>query len=126
MDFQVQEGQVQKKITPWSQMFDLEQESKKNPSHTDLIMVASLIDRAPNLGGLSRTCEIFGAGKLIVNNKKIINDKGGLISEGIFYREYDKREISILLLRVQLKFIEGHKILRNLPLNFDCMYCSQK
>ena len=107
-------------------MFDLEQESKKNPSHTDLIMVASLIDRAPNLGGLSRTCEIFGAGKLIVNNKKIINDKGGLISEGIFYREYDKREISILLLRVQLKFIEGHKILRNLPLNFDCMYCSQK
>ena len=83
MDFQVQEGQVQKKITPWSQMFDLEQESKKNPSHTDLIMVASLIDRAPNLGGLSRTCEIFGAGKLIVNNKKIINDKGGLISEQI-------------------------------------------
>merc|ERR1719330_40414 len=72
---EVQEGQVQKKITPWSQMFDLEQESKKNPSHTDLIMVASLIDRAPNLGGLSRTCEIFGAGKLIVNNKKIINDK---------------------------------------------------
>jgi hypothetical protein len=81
-------------------MFDLEQESKKNPCHTDLIMVASLIDRAPNLGGLSRTCEIFGAGKLIVNNKKIINDKGDLISEGIFYREYDKREISILLLRV--------------------------
>ena len=75
-------------------MFDLEQESKKNPSHTDLIMVASLIDRAPNLGGLSRTCEIFGAGKLIVNNKKIINDKGGLISEDIFYREYDKKEIS--------------------------------
>ena len=100
-------------------MFDLEQESKKNPSHTDLIMVASLIDRAPNLGGLSRTCEIFGAGKLIVNNKKIINDKGGLIPEGIFYREYDKREISILLLRVQLKFIEGHKILPNLPLTFD-------
>ena len=92
--FQAQEGQVQKKITPWSQMFDLEQESKKNPCHTDLIMVASLIDRAPNLGGLSRTCEIFGAGKLILNNKKIINDKGGLISEGIFYREWDRRILS--------------------------------
>ena len=23
-------------------------------------------------------------------------------------------------------FREGHKILRNLPLTFDCMYCSQK
>ena len=23
-------------------------------------------------------------------------------------------------------FWEGHKILRNLPLTFDCMYCSQK
>ena len=54
-------------------------------------MVASLIDRAPNLGGLSRTCEIFGAGKLIVNNKKIINDKGGLILEGIFKFSTDNR-----------------------------------
>ena len=34
-----------------------------------------LIDRAPNLGGLSRTCEIFGAGKLVLNNKKILEDK---------------------------------------------------
>ena len=68
-------GQVQKKITPWQQMFDLEQESKKESAFPDLIVVASLIDRAPNLGGLSRTCEIFGAGKLILNNKKILEDK---------------------------------------------------
>jgi hypothetical protein len=27
----------------------------------ELIVVASLIDRAPNLGGLCRTCEVFGA-----------------------------------------------------------------
>merc|ERR1719210_556710 len=56
-------------------MFDLEQGSKKEPKFPDLIIVASLIDRAPNLGGLSRTCEIFGAGKLILNNKKILEDK---------------------------------------------------
>ena len=42
---QVQEGQVQKKITPWSQMFDLEQESKRSPCYTDLIIVASLIGK---------------------------------------------------------------------------------
>ena len=68
-------GQVQKKITPWQQMFDLEQESKKEPAFPDLIVVASLIDRAPNLGGLSRTCEIFGAGKLVLNNRKFLEDK---------------------------------------------------
>ena len=32
---------------------------------------------------------------------------------------------SIICLKVHI-FREGHKILRNLPLTFDCMYCSQK
>ena len=35
--------EVQKKITPWKQMFNLEQESKRSPAHPDLIIVASLI-----------------------------------------------------------------------------------
>jgi tRNA G18 (ribose-2'-O)-methylase SpoU len=60
-------GQVQKKITPWSQMLDLEVDSKRPPACPDLIIVASLIDRLPNLGGLCRTCEIFGAGKYVLN-----------------------------------------------------------
>ena len=37
--------QVQKKITPWKKMFDIERESKRSPTHPDLIIVASLIDR---------------------------------------------------------------------------------
>lgn len=28
----------------------------------------------PNLGGLARTCEIFGAKKLVLGNMKVIND----------------------------------------------------
>jgi tRNA guanosine-2'-O-methyltransferase len=39
-----------------------------------LVVVASLIDKAPNLGGLSRTCEIFGASELIIGNTKIVDD----------------------------------------------------
>lgn len=37
----------------------------------DLIVVASLIDRLPNLAGLCRTCEIFNAGLLTVHNLKV-------------------------------------------------------
>ena len=37
--------QVQKKITPWKKMFDIERESKRSSTHPDLIIVASLIDR---------------------------------------------------------------------------------
>lgn len=32
----------------------------------ELIVVATLIDKAPNLGGLARTCEIFRAARLVV------------------------------------------------------------
>ena len=33
--------------------------------------MASLIDKLPNLAGLSRTCEIFQAEKLVVSNAKV-------------------------------------------------------
>lgn len=35
-----------------------------------LIVCASYVDKAPNLAGLSRTCEIFNAEKLLIGNKK--------------------------------------------------------
>jgi hypothetical protein len=38
---------------------------------SELIVVASLIDKAPNLGGLARTCEIFDAQCLVVDDKDI-------------------------------------------------------
>lgn len=37
-----------------------------------LVLVASLIDRVPNLGGLSRTCEVFGVGKYVLGNGAIV------------------------------------------------------
>lgn len=40
-----------------------------------MIVVASLISRAPNLGGLSRTCEIFGAEQLILDSLRHVDNK---------------------------------------------------
>uniref|UniRef100_A0A915DVV5 tRNA/rRNA methyltransferase SpoU type domain-containing protein n=1 Tax=Ditylenchus dipsaci TaxID=166011 RepID=A0A915DVV5_9BILA len=39
-----------------------------------LIVVASLITKATNLGGLCRTCEIFGVTSLILSNSAIVAD----------------------------------------------------
>ncbi|RUS24460.1 hypothetical protein BC938DRAFT_473545, partial [Jimgerdemannia flammicorona] len=69
----------QKKIVPWEMMLqtdiDLSRElvQKKRPRN-DLIVVASLIDRIPNLAGLCRTCEIFNASLLTVHSIKIKDD----------------------------------------------------
>jgi len=33
-------------------------------------VIATFVDKLPNLGGLCRTCEIFNAGKLVVADLK--------------------------------------------------------
>ncbi|KZC03901.1 putative methyltransferase TARBP1, partial [Dufourea novaeangliae] len=40
-----------------------------------IIVVACLIDRIPNLGGLARTCEIFNVKELVLANLNQIKDK---------------------------------------------------
>jgi len=75
---------VQKKITPWTSMLgdsdiggsstrDSLEDQKRD--HADLIVVASLVDKVPNLGGLARTCEVLGAGVLVLANKSVTKDK---------------------------------------------------
>lgn len=41
----------------------------------NIIVVASLVEKSQNLGGIARTCEIFGSKELIVSNLKQIEDK---------------------------------------------------
>lgn len=36
-----------------------------------LVVVATLISKAPNIGGLARTCEIFGAENYIIESLKL-------------------------------------------------------
>lgn len=40
-----------------------------------LIVVASLIDKVTNLGGLARTCQVFGASTLVVDNLSCVEKK---------------------------------------------------
>ncbi|PWA72733.1 tRNA/rRNA methyltransferase (SpoU) family protein [Artemisia annua] len=48
---------------------------KLKEGRQEIILVASLIDRVPNLAGLARTCEVFKAASLVVDNVNILNDK---------------------------------------------------
>ncbi|KAI8359079.1 hypothetical protein EDC96DRAFT_545587 [Choanephora cucurbitarum] len=75
------EDVFQKKIMPWEMMLETDMDLTKNivqqkRKRNDLIVVASLIDRLPNLAGLCRTCEIFNASTLVVPSLKIKEDIG--------------------------------------------------
>lgn len=48
-----------------------EQDKNERNGRQSIVVVASLIDKAPNLGGLARTCEVFRAEELVLNNIKI-------------------------------------------------------
>ena len=57
----------QKKILPWEERSKAEVGKRRKQS---IIVVASLVDKLPNLGGLTRTSEIFAIQKLVVNSLK--------------------------------------------------------
>ncbi|XP_053665227.1 uncharacterized protein LOC128714379 [Anopheles marshallii] len=49
--------------------------AKKMDCTEGMIVVASLVNRAPNLGGLARTCEIFAIKQLVINSLQDIDNK---------------------------------------------------
>ncbi|CAD7957712.1 unnamed protein product [Amoebophrya sp. A25] len=53
---------------------DQASDQKSGRERSNLIVCASLIDKIPNLAGLCRTCEIFSAEALVVNNKDCVKD----------------------------------------------------
>lgn len=72
---------VQKKIVAWKPLPPTEdpflQKSemyKKEMQRGELVLCASLIDRTPNLGGLCRTCEIFGVRTLVIGAMRYLDD----------------------------------------------------
>ncbi|XP_059119778.1 probable methyltransferase TARBP1 [Peromyscus eremicus] len=82
-DSQSEWADVQKKIIPWGHKAlesDLElmlqdRAAKLGKSISRLIVVASLIDKPTNLGGLCRTCEVFGAAVLVVGSLQCVGDR---------------------------------------------------
>ncbi|XP_056252334.1 probable methyltransferase TARBP1 [Seriola aureovittata] len=78
-------AEVQKKITPWRlgiqeqepelQLVPPQRAARLGKLHGALMVVASLIDKPTNLGGLCRTCEIFGASALVLDSLRHVGDK---------------------------------------------------
>jgi tRNA G18 (ribose-2'-O)-methylase SpoU len=42
---------------------------------SNLIVIGSLIDKVTNLGGLARTCQVFGASTFVVDNLSCVEKK---------------------------------------------------
>ena len=64
----------QRKILPWDEVeYDYDQLKRgvDNRVRNQIIMCAALIDKVPNLAGLSRTCEIMNASTLVINNRAV-------------------------------------------------------
>ncbi|KAJ2950255.1 hypothetical protein O0L34_g11618 [Tuta absoluta] len=70
-------GTIQKKYTPWKNMSDIDvfESEKKKETCGELIVVASLIDKLPNLGGMARTSEVFGVKTYVVDSLRHLQDK---------------------------------------------------
>ncbi|XP_043464072.1 uncharacterized protein LOC122499663 isoform X2 [Leptopilina heterotoma] len=66
---------LQKKIVPDKLAIFNNTDSEEMTKNESIIVVASLVERIPNLGGIARTCEIFGAGELVIANKMFIENK---------------------------------------------------
>lgn len=96
---------IQRKITPWT---EISQNKEQIKQLTKLIVVAVFVDKAANIGGLSRTCEIFGVQQLVVHDAKIINDKEykslSMCSEGwLNILEVQQKDIKDYLIKMKLE-----------------------
>lgn len=63
---------LQTKSGAWSTVMDVDQ-SDRGAVRSDLIVVASLVDKPPNLGGICRLCDVLGAGLMTIHDLKIKN-----------------------------------------------------
>jgi len=52
----------------------LNQFNSSGRGHQSLLICASLVDKPPNLGGLARTAEIFGAQALVIPESRVLTD----------------------------------------------------
>ena len=69
----------QRKRLPWEQLMlqadiFISRTMEKERQRNNIIVLASFIDKLPNLAGLARTCEIFNAQKLLLSNLRLIHD----------------------------------------------------
>eukprot|EP00002_Diphylleia_rotans_P039497 TRINITY_DN9174_c0_g1_i4.p1 TRINITY_DN9174_c0_g1~~TRINITY_DN9174_c0_g1_i4.p1 ORF type:complete len:1581 (-),score=308.85 TRINITY_DN9174_c0_g1_i4:104-4393(-) len=110
-------GTFQEKIQPWveegQEATVFNRQTILHRRRQDLIVVASLIDKAPNLGGLARTCEIFQANKLVIGNAKMLSDPtfcnvSVTAEKWLPVEEVPEQQLAEYLLQMRLK---GYQIL---------------
>ena len=107
--------QFQVKAKPWKYLptseelsdFTEEIQLKKLAATREdgLVVVASLVDRIPNLGGLCRTCEIFGVSKYVISSMKILDDQQFKSMSVSAHRWVDILEVS----NIQAKLFDLHE-----------------
>ncbi|XP_078452693.1 tRNA (guanosine(18)-2'-O)-methyltransferase TARBP1 isoform X3 [Lampetra planeri] len=81
----VGDGDVQKKFVSWrgglsdpdlrGATLQEQRSARLGPPGGGLLVVASLVDKSTNLGGLCRTCEILGASALVLGGRHHVTDR---------------------------------------------------
>ena len=63
---------LQTKSGAWETVLDLDnKKSNESVNRSDLIVVSSLVDKPPNLGGICRLCDVLGVGLLTVQDIRV-------------------------------------------------------
>ncbi|KAF8027340.1 hypothetical protein BT93_E0286 [Corymbia citriodora subsp. variegata] len=86
----------------------IETMDKIRASRQNIILVASLLDRIPNLAGLARTCEVFKASGLAIADTNIIRDKQ-------FQLIRNRSCMSLVMLTVPLTLVSPATTVMELP-----------
>ncbi|GMM43802.1 tRNA (guanosine(18)-2'-O)-methyltransferase [Pichia kluyveri] len=68
---------LQTKSGVWSTVMELDDNVRAaaQVKRSDLIVVSSLVDKPPNLGGICRLCDVLGAGWMTVDDISVKNDQ---------------------------------------------------
>lgn len=68
----ISQSPLQTKSGAWSTVMDVDETSRGGDVvRSDLIVVSSLVDKPPNLGGICRLCDVLGAGLLTLNDIRV-------------------------------------------------------
>lgn len=67
-------SQLQTKSGAWESLMTLDNDGpSRDVKRSDLIVVSSLVDKPPNLGGICRLCDVLGVGLLTVQDIRVKN-----------------------------------------------------
>ncbi|XP_064292530.1 probable methyltransferase TARBP1 isoform X2 [Plodia interpunctella] len=119
-------GSIQKKYVPWKRMSDVDvcAIDKTKETSSWLIVVASLVDKLPNLGGLARTAEVFGLRSYVVDSLRHLQDpqfQALSVSAERWVNVSEVRPGAPLKQYIQEKKLEGYSIVAAEQTSTSCL-----